>query len=120
MEATVKESKKVPKWLQRLIDLTWYEGLAWIIEAGLAVTFILITYDQFGEGFHRAGWVMILLTLLFAGPGFGLLLWYRPEPGSKFGKYDIGAIIAFAIWLIMLLYFIVWTVEFQPGFGNRL
>ena len=119
METTMKAHKAVPQWLQWFVDLTWYEWLAWIAEAVLVVTFVWITADQFAENLSRAGWIMVLLTILTCGPGLWLILGYRPAPGEKFGKYDIGAIICFAIWAIMLAYLLIWTVDFQPGFGHR-
>jgi len=97
----------VPKWVMRLVGLTWYEWLAWIIQAGLVATFVVVTSTQFQESEARAGWIMILLTILFGGPGFWLLLKYRPAPGSKFNSFDVGAIICFAVWAILLFYLIV-------------
>jgi len=120
METMANRSKVVPRWVQRLCDLRWYEWGAWIVEIAIIGVFLLVTYDQFQEGLLRAGWVMLVIGILFAGPGLWLLLRYRPHTGSNFGKHDIGIIVAFAIWTIMLLYLLVWTVDFQPGFGNRL
>jgi len=98
---------------------TWFEWLAWITEVVLFGTFALIAYDQFAERSFTAGWMMILLGILFCGPGLWLLLGYRPAEGSKFGKYDIGAIVCLALWSVLLFYFLAWTVDFQPGFGFR-
>ena len=119
MEATAKSSRTVPVWVQTLLDLKWYEWLAWIIQIGLIATFIVVTHTQFAEDEPRAGWIMILLTILFCGPGIWLFLGYRPEPGSKFGKYDVGLIVCVAIWAILLFYMIVPLPEFGPGpFGS--
>jgi hypothetical protein len=119
MESMPNASRPVPKWVQKIVGLAWYEWLAWIVEISLIGAFVLITYDQFEEGLQRGGWLMILITILFCGPGMWLLLRYKPESQSLFGKFDIGAIVCFAIWAILLGYFLIWTVDFQPGFGNR-
>jgi hypothetical protein len=119
METALSASRPVPRWLGWFLALTWYERLAWITEFVLFGTFALIAYDQFAEGQSRAGWIMILLMILFCGPGLWLLLGYRPTAGSKFGKYDIGAIICLVVWSVMLFYFLAWTVDFQPGFEQR-
>jgi len=119
METTMKASTPTPKWLQWFLDLRWDAWLGWITEAVLVVTFVVITYDQFAEGLTRSGWLMILLTVLFCGPGLWLLLGYKPQIGSKFGKYDVGAIICFTIWVSLLLYFLAWNVDFQTGLGHR-
>jgi hypothetical protein len=119
MESTGTASKPVPTWLQRILGLTWYEWLAWIVEICLIGAFGMIAYDQFEEGLRRAGWLMTLITIVFCGPGIWLLLRYKPSSESPFGKLDIGAIICFAIWAVLLGYFLIWSVDFQPGFGNR-
>lgn len=119
MEITMKETKSVPKWIVWVLDLSWYEWIAWLTEIVLIATFVAITYDQFAEGLSRAGWIMILLITLFCGPGLWLILRYRPKSESPFGKLDIGAIICFVIWSILLIYFLVWNVEFENGLGFR-
>jgi len=119
MDTTIKRSKPTPKWVQVLVNLTWYEWLGWFIKIGLLVTFIVVTHTQFAEDEPQAGWIMILLTILLAGPGFWILLGYRPKPGSKFNKFDIGAIICFALWAIVLLYLTIPLPDFVPGpFGS--
>jgi len=104
---TATEAKTVPNWVVRLVNLTWYEWIAWVIQAGLLATFIVVTVTQFQEEEPRAGWIMILLTILFCGPGFWILLKYRPRTGSKFNTLDVGAIICFAVWAALLFYLIV-------------
>lgn len=101
------EAKTVPRWVLRVVGLTWYEWIAWIIQAVLVATFIIVTITQFQEDESRAGWIMILLTILFGGPGFWVLLKYRPKAGSKFNAFDVGAIICFAVWAVLLLYLIL-------------
>ncbi len=119
MEMTEMKSSPVPGWVQRLLGLSWYEWLGWILELGLLVTFVIVCQTQFAEGEPRAGWMMILLTILMVGPGAWILLGYRPAPGSRFNKYDIGAIICFAIWVIIMFYLVGPTPSFEPGpFGN--
>ena len=115
----MKAERSVPKWVQWLLNLAWYEWLGWIVEVFLLATFIVVTQTQFAEDESRGGWIMILLTILFCGPGIWLLLGYKPQPGSKFGKFDIGAIICFAIWAVLLFYIIVPLPEFVTGpFGS--
>ena len=119
METTMKTSTPIPKWLQWFLDLRWYEWLGWIVEFGLFATFVVVTHTQFAEDEPRAGWIMILLTILLAGPGLWLLLGYKPKAGTKFNKFDIGAIICFAIWAILLFYLILPLPKFVPGpFGS--
>jgi hypothetical protein len=118
METSIA-SKPAPAWLQKIMGTAWYVWLAWSVEIVLIGAFGLITYDQFEEGLPHAGWMMILITVMFCGPGLWLLLGYRPQVHSNFGRYDVGAIICFAMWSFLLVYFLMWSVDFQPGFGNR-
>ena len=74
MESMMAASRPAPKWFQKLQGLTWYEWLAWIVEISLIGALGLIAYDQFEEGLKRAGWLMILIAILFCGPGIWLLL----------------------------------------------
>ncbi|MDD5205222.1 MAG: hypothetical protein PHS17_07360 [Desulfobacterales bacterium] len=114
-----RKSSPVPGWVQRLLDLTWYEWLGWLLELGLLATFVVVIQTQFAEGEPRAGWIMILLTILLTGPGVWILLGYKPLPGSGFNKHDVGAIICFAIWLAIMIYLVGPTPTFEPGpFGN--
>ena len=53
MESTGTASKPVPTWLQRILGLTWYEWLAWIVEICLIGAFGMIAYDQFEEGLRK-------------------------------------------------------------------
>ena len=115
----IMSSSAVPKWVRWCFRQRWYSWLGWLMEAALLITFISVTYTQFAESEIRGGWVMILLTLLTCGPGIWILLGYRPEPGSKFGKYDIGLIICFAIWFAIFGYLFFWDVQFLSGpFGS--
>ena len=120
MERTIKVAGAPPRWVQWLLNLNWYEWLAWIVEIGMLVMFVWITYDQFAEGLPRAGWIMIALSILFVGPGLWLILGYRPSGVGTFGKREIGVILCFVIWAGIFLYLLGWGVDFQPGFGNRL
>jgi hypothetical protein len=112
METTMKGSKPVPKWLHWVWDLTWYEWLGWIMECSLLFLFLSVVYTQFAEDEPRAGWVMLLITILFCQPGIWILLGYKPQPKSKFGKYDKGLIICFAIWGVLLALLVGWEVQF--------
>lgn len=119
METTMKASGPTPRWVKWCFSHPWYEWLGWLVEAALFFTFISVIYTQFAESEIRGGWVMILLTLLVCGPGIWILFGYKPQPGSKFGKHDIGLIICFAIWIILLGYLFFWNVQFYPGpFGS--
>ncbi len=119
METVVNASRSIPQWASRLLAVRWYEWLGWLLQAGLTVTFILVTIQQFLEDEIRGGWVMILLTILFCAPGAWILLGYKPEPSSRLGKYDIGLAIAFAIWIILFVYFLGFLPQHEQGpFGN--
>ncbi len=114
METAIKASNRIPEWVQRLVGLRWYQWLGWFVELGLIATFVVVTQTQFAEEEPRAGWIMSVLTVLFCGPGIWLLLGYKHVPG-KFSKYDIGAIVCFAIWAIVMLYLVVPLPAFEPG-----
>lgn len=115
----IMSSGAVPKWAQWCFRQRWYLWLGWLVEAALLITFLSVTYTQFAESEIRGGWVMALLTVLTCGPGIWILLAYKPQPGSKFGKYDIGLIICLAIWVILFGYLFFWDVQFYPGpFGS--
>jgi len=119
METTMKVSRPAPKWLQWFLDLTWYECLGWLVEFSMLFVLLAVVYTQFAEGEPRGGWVMLLITILFCQPGIWILLGYKPQPKSKFGKYDIGLIICFAIWGVLLALLVGWEVQFYPGpFGD--
>jgi len=119
METTIKPSSPIPNWVHWCFERPWYMWLGWLAETALLFTFISVVYTQFAEGEVRGGWVMIVMTLLTCGPGIWILLGYRPEAGSTFGKYDIGLIICFAIWFAIFGYLFFWNVEFYPGpFGS--
>jgi hypothetical protein len=119
MEAISESRKIVPKPIQWAFSQPWYLWLGWFMEAAILFVFLSVMYTQFAQDEARAGWVMLLLTVVFAGPGIWILLRYRPESGSKFGKYDIGLIICFAIWIALFGYTLLWDVQFYPGpFGS--
>ena len=120
MEIAMKNSILIPKWLRWPFKLSWYEWIGWIVEAGLLGTFGTMTVCEFfynpGE---RAGWVMLLISFLFAGPGIWILLGYRPKKDKTFENIDMGVIICFAVWAILLGLLTLWTVHFYPGsFGT--
>lgn len=119
MDTAVSQSKPIPKWLSRLLGVRWYEWLGWLLEVGLTITFISVAVTMFFEDETRAGWVMIILTVLFCGPGAWILLKYRPADGSTFGKHDLGLAIVFAIWAILFIYLVGPMPTHEPGpFGN--
>jgi len=119
MEAITESRRIVPKPVQWAFSQPWYLWLGWFMEAAILFIFLSVTYTQFAQDEARAGWVMLLLTVVFAGPGIWILLGYKPGSGSKFGKYDIGLIVCFAIWIALFGYTLVWDVQFFPGpFGS--
>jgi len=115
MDTTMKKLTPTLRWLQWLLRPRWYEWLGGIVEASLLFVFAAVTYTQFAEDEPRAGWIMILLTILFAGPGIWLVFGYRPKEQSGFGKFDVGLIICFAIWGVLLSFLLGWKVHFYPG-----
>ncbi len=123
MEVIVNSSKGLRSWAQkvkeRLLSLGWHEYLGWVVELALIGTLVTVTVTQFLEDEIKAGWVMILLTLLICVPGVWLLLGYRPQPGSRFGKVDAGAILCFIIWIVLFAMLTGWQIEFESGpFGS--
>ncbi len=119
METVSSELRPIPQWASRLLAVRWYEWLGWLLEAGLTFTFILVTVTQFLEDEVRGGWVMIVLTILFCGPGAWILLRYKPAVGSKLGKQDVGLAIAFAIWAVLFIYLIGFMPQHEQGpFGS--
>jgi len=115
VEAVAESKTSIPKWIQWAFRQPWYLWLGWVMEAAILFVFLSVMYTQFAQQEPRAGWVILLLTLVFAAPGVWILLGYKPEPGSKFGKHDIGLIICFAIWIALFGYTLFWDVQFYPG-----
>lgn len=119
MDLAEKQNGFVPKWVQWAFKHPWYLWIGWLLESGLLFVFLSVTYTQYAEDEARAGWVMILLTLIFCGPGLWVLLGYKPQVGSRFGKYDIGLLVCFALWIGLLGYALLWDVQFyQSPFGT--
>lgn len=119
METVCNEVRPAPRWASRLLAMRWYEWLGWLLEIGLASTFILVTVTQFLEDEMRGGWVMIVLTVLFCGPGVWILLKYKPAPDSKLGRQDAYLAVAFAIWTILFVYLIGFMPQHEQGpFGS--
>jgi len=119
MELANKNIIALPKWLHRLWAMKWWELMAWVIEIGIFSLFAIVSITQFFEDEPRAGGIMILLTILLCGPAVWLFLGYKPQPGSKLGKYDIAAAACFVVWMIILLYLTVPVPQFGPGpFGS--
>lgn len=115
MEAVTNVSRPVPKWVSRLVELRWYEWVGWLVEICLAITFIAVTITQFLEDEVRGGWIMIVLTILFCGPGAWLLMRYRPAPLGKFEKQDMALAIILAIWALIFIYLIGFMPQHEQG-----
>lgn len=119
MEIAEKRKLSVPGWVYGAFSRPWYLWLGWLMEAGILFVFLSVAYTQFAEDEPRAGWVMLLLTLVFGGPGLWVLTGYKPQPGSKFGKFDIGLIVCFALWVALFGYLMFWNVAFlESPFGT--
>jgi hypothetical protein len=115
MEMAEKEMTTVPGWAQKLFAISWYTWFAGITEAALLLVFLLVTYTQFAQGEPRAGWVMILLTIVVAAPGIWMLFGYRPQIGSKLGLPDYALFLCFAIWVVLFGYLMFWGFQLYSG-----
>lgn len=119
MATVAHVTRPIPKWVSRLVDLRWYEWIGWLVEIGLAVTFIAVTISQFIEDEVRGGWVMIVLTVLICGPGAWLLLRYKPTAADKIETQDVALAIMFAIWAVIFIYLVGFMPQHEQGpFGS--
>ena len=112
LQMTVNDVSSLPKWLQWAFKLSWYEWLAWIVEAALLCTFSIMTICEFSSHGARAGWVMFALSYLIAGPGIWILLGYKPKKNRNFERVDVVLLSCFAIWAVLLGLLTLWTVQF--------
>jgi hypothetical protein len=123
MGTVIRTTIPLPVWtrkcIEKILSLTWYEYLGWVVELVLVGTFATVSLTQFLEDEPRAGWIMISLSSLVCGPGLWLLLGYRPKPGDKFGGKDIAAALIFCMWIFLFAFLVGWEVQFEPGpFGS--